>query len=437
MESNRLEFLTTEERRTVETSTETGFIADFEEWAAMKTDASKYGLKAAALQALSLSAGDVVTLPSMFSDDPVYMNLYILLVGASTTMRKTTILGYVRSILPRNEQNGQHFVRYMDDVSIQAFNKEMAEAGLQESPILMSMDEIAGMFEISRTRNSYLRGFDKTLLKAYDHSPIHIARTSKKINVPTGAFVNLFAASTPEPLVEVLNSDDIESGLLPRFIIFDVRDAMRGKRVPLGDRLKNHDEWIEKKESLQRHLAEIAASRASGTPAGIVDFADGRKIEFEKTTIPLTDEAVDRLDVIDAEFSKTAGMESSALAAIKGRAFWHIFKLAGIYALSRDGIKAQVELIDVLRAASLVEETASDLLQMKEEVGSNLLERRINEVGKLLKSVRSRSMKQSTVMRRLRLSNRDVAELAQTMLMRRQIETKRLKDGDHTWKWIG
>lgn len=426
--------MTSEERRTVETTPEDGFITKFENWAGMKTDAAKYGLTAAALQAISLAAGDVVTLPSMFSDDPVYMNLYIMLVGPSTVMRKTTILGYVRGILPVNEQNGQPYTRFMDDVSIQAFNKEMAKAGQEEAPVLMSMDEVAGIFQISRNRNSYLRGFDKTLLKAYDHSPIYIARVGRKIDNPLGAFVNVFAASTPEPLVEVLNGDDIESGLLPRFIIFDVRDAMRGKRVPLGKRLQNHEKWAEIKEELQQHLAGIAASRASGVPKGI-NQAGGPA--FEKTTVPISEAAIQRLDEIDAAFNRTAGIEETALAAIKGRAFWHIFKLAGIYALSRDGRDATVELIDVLRAAHLVEETASDLLKMKEEVGSNLLERRIKEVEQLLRTVKSRSMKQSTVMRRLRLSNRDVAELAQTMMMRKQIDTKRLTDGDFTWKWIG
>ena len=143
----QVELLTQKERRLVETTSEGGFVSQFVEWASMKTDASVYALEAAGLQALSLAAGDVVVLPSFFGDKPIYMNLYIMLVGPSTTMRKTTVLGYIEGLLPVNEINGHPFVRVLDDVSIQAFNRELAEAGAAQAPLLLSVDEVAGKAE--------------------------------------------------------------------------------------------------------------------------------------------------------------------------------------------------------------------------------------------------------------------------------------------------
>lgn len=426
-----IEFLNEDERRLVETTPETGFVSKFEKWAAMKTDAAPYGLHAAALQALSLSAGDGVVLPPFFGTRPIYMNLYIMLVGPSTTMRKTTVLGFVRDLLPHNVNDGKMITRFLDDVSIQAFNKEMAKAGMMEAPIIVSVDEVAGLFQVVRKSGSYLSGFDKTLMKAYDHSPVHIARVGSNVDSDRGAFVNVFAASTPEPLVEVLESEDLESGLLPRFIIFDVREAVRGRRIPLGQRLAKHDQWEGIQDELRIFLADIAEHRANGIPIGIQDG----QVEFEKTVIGLDEEALARIDRFDADFGRDVSKEDTVVGAIKGRALWHIVKVAGLYALSRDGRKATVKLIDVLRAAHLVETTVNDLLVMREEIGSNLLERRIKEVETVLRQNPQREMKRSAVIRRMVLSAYDAKNLQDTLFVRDLIEIKKSNDGEVMWRW--
>jgi hypothetical protein len=427
----RIEFISAEERKIVETTPENGFVAKFEKWAAMKTDAAPYGLHAAALQALSLAAGDVVALPPFFGTRPVYMNLYIMLVGPSTTMRKTTVLGFVRDLLPRNARTNENIVRFLDDVSIQAFNKEMAKAGKLEAPIILSVDEVAGLFQVVRKQGSYLSGFDKTLMKAYDHSPVHIARVGSNVDSDRGAFVNVFAASTPEPLVEVLNAEDLQSGLLPRFIIFDVREAVRGHRVPLGQRLAKHDKWEEMQHELQAFLADVMEHRCGGVA---VKF-EGDSVEFEKTILSISDEALDRIDRFDAEFQKDVHSDDTVVGAIKGRALWHIVKIAGLYALSREGKTATVQLIDVLRAAHLMETTVEDLLVMREEIGANLLERRVKEVESILRQSSRREMKRSVVVRRMSLSAWDAKNLQDTLLVRDLIEIRKSAENDLLWKW--
>jgi hypothetical protein len=404
------------------------------EWASLKTDASVYALEAAGLQALSLAAGDVVVLPSFFGDKPIYMNLYIMLVGPSTTMRKTTVLGYIEGLLPVNELNGQPFVRVLDDVSIQAFNRELAEAGSAQAPVLLSVDEVAGLFQLVRNRGgSYLAGFDKTLMKAYDHSSVHIARVGRNIDSETGAFVNVFAASTPEPLVEVLGQDDIESGLLPRFLIFDVREAQRGERVPLGKRLADHEAWLDKRQELQLHLASIAQDRASGVPSNV----DNGKASFPVTVVQFDPDAIERLDNLDAEFSRSVLSEDTAIGAIKGRAFWHIVKVAGLYAISRGGKEATVQLIDVLRAMHLIETTIGDLVKMRNEVGSTLMERRIKEIETALTASRRKQMKRSTLVRKLKLTAFELRQVQETLLVRNHISLDKAGDGEVLWTWKG
>lgn len=427
----RFEILNDAERLKVEKNPEKGFINLFTTWAAMKTDAPKYALQAAALQALSLSAGDTVVLPPLFGSSPIFMNLYIMMIGPSTTMRKTTVLNFVRDILPVNEMTDQGYIRFMDDVSIQAFTKEVADAGKEMAPVILNIDEIAGLFQLVRNKSgSYLAGFDKTLLKVYDHTPITIHRVGKKVENTTGAFVNIFAASTPEPLLEVLDGDDVESGLLPRFIIFDVRNAIRGTRRTLQDRLTNQDEWEDLRKVLQTRLADIASDRASGLPTG---EENGARI-YPREIMTFSDAAIARLDALDEKFHQEVMNDSSAVGAIKGRAFWQIVKVAGLYCLSRTD--REVSELDVLRAMFLIETTVEDLLQMKDEVGANALERRIIKVQELLKTRTNKTMKATTIIRRMKLSQYEARELSGTLAMRGHINTSKDSKNQVHWTWI-
>ena len=394
-----------------------GFIDDFKAWAGRKTDAPEYSLTSAALIALSCAAGDLVTLPGFFSSDPTYLNLYVMLVGPSTVLRKTTVLGYVRDLLPKIGDK-QEITQVLDDVSPQALNRTMAEAGATMTPVLMHLDEVAGVFEVQKRQGSYLKGLDKILMKAYDHSPIHVLRARAEIDVPQGAFVSIFSASTPDPLMEVLESGDVESGLLPRFLIFDARDANRGERRSLMARAEDA-EWEEDKERLQAFLADISKARVL------------QLIQPEyRTIIPFTEDALTRLDQLDAVLYKEAGRDATALGAIKGRAFWHVVKLSGLYAISRDGLEAQVEIHDVLRAMRLVEETLQDLAAMSDEVGANRLERRMGEVKDLLLKANNATLAQSTIAKTLKLDWREAADVLRTLQLRGEVTVNKEKK---TW----
>ena len=415
-----LTILSHEERRLVETEEITGFIPEFEAWASKKTDAPQYTMRAAALMALSLAAGDTVVLPNFFGQN-TYMNLYILIVGPSTVLRKSTVLGMVKDIMPKNVATDQEYIVVMDDVSNQAFNKVAAMQGALMAPVLMNVDEVSGLFQTIRKSNSYLAGFDKTLMRAYDHSPIHIKRVNDETVAKKGAFINIFAASTPEPLMDVLNADDVASGLLPRFLIFDATEAQRGARRSLRERLEVQEDWEDEAEELRSHLGAIAVDRASGIPIGT--DVDGNSL-FKMTTIDFEDDALDRLDEIDEAWSKTAMTDDSDWAAIKGRGFWHLTKLAGLFALGRAGKECKVQMMDVLRAAHLVEATIGDLSKMQQEVGATRTERRILEALEMIRTNGNETMKVSQIANRMRLTSMDVRDIGSTLIVRGLIDAE-------------
>ena len=414
----RLSILTEDERRLVETTDETGFIPAFTRWAGKKTDAPAYTVKAAALMALSLAAGDTVVMPNFFGA-PVYMNLYVLIVGPSTVLRKSTVLGMVKDIMPKNIATDQDYIVTMDDVSMQAFNKVAAAQGAAMAPVLLNVDEVAGLFQTVRTRNSYLSGFDKTLMRAYDHSPIYIKRVNDETVAKKGAFINIFAASTPEPLMEVLNGDDVASGLLPRFLIFDASEAQRGHRRSLRERLEAQEDWEAEAAELRAWLLHIAEDRAAGVPVG--SDADGNAI-YNVETMPMSDEAIDRLDEIDAMWSGQAMRDDSDWAAIKGRGFWHLMKLAGLFALGRAGRGCTVEIEDVLRAAHLVEETINDLNTMRDKVGADHRERLVMEAYEVIKGNRNQTKAATQLAREMKLKHDELRDVGMTLKARGLIE---------------
>ena len=417
---NRLHILTDDERRIVETTDETGFIPAFTSWAGKKTDAPAYTVKAAALMALSLAAGDTVVMPNFFGA-PVYMNLYVLIVGPSTVLRKSTVLGMVKDIMPKNIATDQDYIITMDDVSMQAFNKVAAAQGAAMAPVLLNVDEVAGLFQTVRTKNSYLSGFDKVLMRAYDHSPIYIKRVNDETVAKKGAFINIFAASTPEPLMEVLNADDVASGLLPRFIIFDASEAQRGHRRSLRERLDSQDDWEGEAAELRAWLLSIAEDRAAGVPIGA--DVDGNAT-YNVRTLDMTDEAIDRLDAIDEMWSGQAMKDDSDWAAIKGRGFWHLMKLSGLFALGRAGAGATVEVIDVLRAAHLVEETINDLNTMREKVGADKRERLVMEALDRIRLSRNQTKKATQLAREMRLKHDELRDVGMTLKARGLIEER-------------
>ncbi len=402
-----LRLLTDAERAQVETHgalPKIGFVEQFERWASRKTDAPPYTLRAAGLMALSLAAGDGVVLKGLFSSKPIHMNLYVLIVGPSTVLRKSTVLGYIDDLMPHTTAGGK-LVTVLDDVSPQALNRALAGAGSAKTPVLMNLDEVAGIFEVQKRANSYLKGFDKILMKAYDHSAIHVLRAQTTIDVPDGAFVSILSASTPDPLFHVLESEDVESGLLPRFLIFDAREAQRGRRRSLMARTAD-DTWDEDRKPLQEHVLRIAAPTISRQPQPI-------EIEF-------AEDALKRLDALDAIIYKEARDQTTALGAMKGRAFWHVVKVAGLYALSRDGRNATVEMHDVLRAMHLVEECVQDLGRMTMEVSNNSFERRAQEVLDAL-TVAGGTMRQADITQTLKLEWREAADILRTLEMRGQM----------------
>jgi hypothetical protein len=215
--------------------------------------------------------------------------------------------------------------------------------------------------------------------------------------------------------MEALGRDDIASGLLPRFLIFDATDTVAGKRTPLPDRENNDEEYAAKKAALKAILFTIGEGRANGRPLGQDEH--GREL-FDETQLEFDTDAVERLDLLDEKISRLP--PGDEVAAVMGRGFEHVMKLAALFALSRARSRdTTIQLIDVLRAIQLVDATTHDLFEMKDRLGENQHERHVAEVVSMLAASATGSITVANVSKKLKLDARDTAALIGTVVIRK------------------
>ena len=355
------DLLTDEERRHQELNPVTDdWLSDFQALVAQKSNAPEYATLAGGLLALSTVAGDLVAFYPFF-DDPIYLNLYVMLVGPSSTVRKTTVMRWAKKMYPPAPDGSLTYVQQPDDTSPQALNRLLGKAGELLQPVVLTQDEMSHTFLQMKQRHGYQVSLGKVLLTAYDHSAVDILRTKERIQAPRGAFMSLLGVSTPEALERSLDSYDFEKGLMARCLVFDLSDASKGKRISLLER-QEEDAITEHANALRDEISRGVTQRRLnllGQPEQGPDI------------MPISEDALERLDEFDAlQEDITAKSTDEALAAMLTRAQVYVFKLAGLFAISRErNLSATVELQDVLRAIHLIETSLTDQVRLYERSG--------------------------------------------------------------------
>ena len=276
---------------------------------------------------------------------------------------------------------GKPFVNFEADFSIQALAKNAALASGIGRPTLVDVDEVAALFKNMKASAHFLSGLDSLLLRSYDHTPVHISRTNFKIMMPDGAFMSVMAANTPDGFREAITEADLTSGLIPRFILINLDDVVSGSRPHFRDRIEGRKNWELDAETLRATLANMLPESLPWLTA-----SPDRK----QTVLEWTPEALDRLNALDDKMHRERSLRgrSDTIAAVMERASVNVAKVAALYKLSRAGTDGEIELVDVLRAMSLIEETTRDLLILSDTVGMsettlllNAVEDRIRKLG--------------------------------------------------------
>jgi len=138
----------------------------------------------------------------------LYPNLYIVLIGKSTVMRKTACLNMARNIIEK----------YNSDLILPSeFSPEALFELLQEKPIgLISWSEFGGF--LANTTKSYQAGIKEFLTEAYDCPDYREKRLIKKTYSIENIYLNIITATTIHWFIDRITETDTMGGFLGRFI---------------------------------------------------------------------------------------------------------------------------------------------------------------------------------------------------------------------------
>lgn len=223
-----------------------GFIKDYLKWITPTTEAPDEFHVLVALTVIS-----TITERKIFIEhgiEPLYPNIWGLLVGPSGISRKSSALKGGKKLL-RLIDSG---FLCADDTSPEKFVTGFA----QQSTKILFEDELGDF--LAKLEKSYMAGMKERVTKLFDNPPdIKRDLMSGEI-VAKDPFFNFMAASTPAWLCAKLKEEDLYSGFLNRWIV--VVNNMPDKTIsnpPSGD--------IELQHHLVRTLKDLRKIRGAAT----------------------------------------------------------------------------------------------------------------------------------------------------------------------------
>lgn len=186
------------------------------------TDASDEFLIMSTLAAMATTVGSNVWIA--FGATLLYPNLYIIKLGESSRIRKTTTDRYATQFL--NEVCKDRV--FPNDITPERFVAKMQDT----SSCLLRFTEIGGSFKkMEHTR--YMSGFKQMLTELYDNDTYHKElkgnRKDGEVNIVELPCVSILGSSTFEWFQQGITMDDIASGLLPRFLFCVIKKPTKEK----------------------------------------------------------------------------------------------------------------------------------------------------------------------------------------------------------------
>lgn len=183
-----------------------GFIRDYLEWIGPTTEAPDEFHVLVALAVLGTVTERKVYVPHGL--EPLYPNIWGLLVGPSGISRKSSAL-----------KGGKKLLRIVDKTFLVAddITPEKFVTGFASQPTKILFEDELGDF-LAKLEKSYMSGMKEKVTKLFDNPPeIRRELMSGDIVAPD-PFFSFMAASTPNWLWTKLKEEDLYSGFLNRWI---------------------------------------------------------------------------------------------------------------------------------------------------------------------------------------------------------------------------
>ena len=216
-----------------------GWLRDFRDWVSPTTDAPFESIYAAGLTCLGMAAGRNVCIHYGMKRFP---NFFILLLGQSGFMRKSTVISRTRLLLEMEHDDtpdtgvGMTVSRGIGSPEgfLELFTSPGDDGGLQPAAgrrVLLNDSEFVSL--LKKTQSRIATHLLELLLRLYDGEDIDHRTRVRPIKV-VQPFFSILSATTPENLEDRLTNLEIEAGFLPRFMVFHatLRDPIPFPNTP-------------------------------------------------------------------------------------------------------------------------------------------------------------------------------------------------------------
>lgn len=240
-----------------------GFIKNFYDYVITITDAPDQFIISAALVLLSSILGRRACI-DWFGGSLLYPNLFVLLVGESTLLRKSTVINIAKKLILEIIP----YLKLAEQFSWEGLVDEMGypidENGKlvlpkdknsltpeQKAQKIWLIDEYAAFLQ-GVNKKAYMADLKLLLTELYGCPPVYLRRLRKESAQITQPYLNILGGTTADVFIKALDPEDLKSGFLQRHLLVLSKERSRFISRPVTGRKeiwKELGKWLIKKSS--------------------------------------------------------------------------------------------------------------------------------------------------------------------------------------------
>lgn len=357
------------------------FIDDFAAWVSTRSPlaSQKYARFVGFFVLANVFGGWATIQPQM---GPMKLNLWGLMLGPSSELKKTTVVNLGRSLLRTWEArlpDSQQGFDIGSDFTPEGLNATLAERDGKVS--FIHRDEISGFFNEAFNKN-YMAGAVERMTALYEGEVLRTMRatTGSSQKKTASTTLNFLGLGIERHTAQVLSSTQFQSGFLPRFI-WCVDDApdWTPDREKIG-------QGVKERLKMSEDPAVISFCRAFSRARKDWDYGGNP----DDVSILLSDSALSRLNqfALDSKYAIIGSDIEELIEPSRVRMVWVVWKAAALIAMYERSKKIELNhLLYVLRES---EEWFSDLIRMARQVAASEFESKVNDVFKYMSGFKNK-----------------------------------------------
>lgn len=205
--------------------TPSGALTQYEQYWTPATDAPREYILACGLSVIATAIGNRVYV--QFGGDRLFPNDWKVLLGPSSTFRKSTTVKQARRTLARlSDTDPGHGLLFPDEFSKEALVTRLSECAQG----LLTYSEFSGA--LAAFGRDYMSGTKELLADLYDSPSKYQRLVGKQTITATNVCIGILAASQTDWLLEKLRDTDIRGGFLARFTFWPAFTKRRFLAIP-------------------------------------------------------------------------------------------------------------------------------------------------------------------------------------------------------------